>query len=136
MTPYLDEDAIASKWYGKDQWLLTFYPNGPNGHGKLIFTIVLQDGTYETVEYHIPSEDYLGKWVHVAASYDIIDESPLQVYGLLRLYWSTSLVATRRVDSPWLALRASNRPIHVGDAGIGTVWSRFQGDIDELKIWQ
>ena len=63
----LGEDAVLSKWYGEDQWLLTFYADG---YGRLIFTVRLSNGAYVTADYPIPSPNYLGKWGQVAASYE------------------------------------------------------------------
>lgn len=115
------EDAIAGQWYGnQDQWLLTIYPEG---YGKLIFTIRLNDGTYETVDYMIPDSSYLRTWVHVAASYSISE-------GLL-LYWDRKEVAFKPVLFKDIA--QTSRPIHIGDAG--NEWSRFHGRIDDVKIW-
>jgi murein DD-endopeptidase MepM/ murein hydrolase activator NlpD len=128
-----DEDAILSKWYADDQWLLTFYPSA---HGQLIFTVRLADGRYVTVSHLPPDPSYLGQWVRVAASYEIVDELPYERYGMLRLYWGDALVAEQRVDGAVLTLRPTNKPIHVGDAGIGTPWSRFDGDIDDVQIWR
>ena len=125
----VDEDAILSKWYVDDQWLLTFYPGG---NGQLIFTVRLADGRYVTVSHLPPDPSYLGRWVRVAASYEIVAEE----YGMLRLYWGDALVAEQRVDGAVLTLRETSKPIHVGDAGIGTPWSRFDGDIDDIQIWE
>jgi hypothetical protein len=119
------EDAIVSKWFGVDQWLLTFYPGG---NGKLIFTVKLAT-EYEGVEYLIPDSHYLGEWTHVAALYQS---------GFLRLYFDGILVAKHQVpyvDPEELRLGPSARRIHVGDAGPGVVWSRFDGQIDDLKVW-
>lgn len=129
------EDAILSKWYGEDQWLLTLYPDG---HGLLIFTVRLVDGAYASLEYPIPDDGYLGKWVHVGARFEVIRDPriPSEGHGLLRLYWQGRLVGERTVDAERLHLRASTSPIHVGDAGVGTPWSRFHGRIDEVRIWR
>jgi len=118
----VDEDAVASKWYGaQDQWLLTFYPVG---NGLLLFSVRLQDGSYASVEYQIPDPGYLRTWVRVGASY---------VPGQgLRLFWNGRLVV-QRAALP-VAFASGSQPVHVGDAGPGTAWSRFRGRIDELRI--
>ena len=126
------EDAILSKWYGGDQWLLTFYPGGA---GRLIFTVRLGTGAYVSAEYLLPDENYLERWAQVDARYDIVvNESSSGPHGLLRLYWGGVLVASRRVEDQPLGLWPSRSRIHVGDAGPGTSWSRFQGAIDEVRI--
>jgi len=124
------EDAIVSKWFGGDQWLLTFYPDGS---GKLIFTVSLADGHYANVDYLLPDASYLGRWAHVAARY-----SPEA--GLM-LFWNRQLVAQSlasdlEAEGHSLEDRAITRgdqPIHVGDAN--NVWSRFRGRIDDVKVW-
>ena len=118
----VDEDAVASKWYGaEDQWLLTFYPVG---NGLLIFSVRLQNGSYAAVEYPIPNRSYLQTWVHVGARY---------VPGQgLRLFWNGRLAAQRPV--PPIAVVSGSQPVHIGDAGPGTIWSRFRGRIDEVRI--
>jgi len=119
-----DEDAVVGKWYLPDQWLLTVYPDG---NGLLIFTVRLQDGTYESLKYPIPDDGYLGRWVRVGAR----AEAP----GWLRLYWERRLVAQKLVGTRLIPLAPGDSPIHVGDAGIGTWWSRFHGSIDNVRIW-
>jgi murein DD-endopeptidase MepM/ murein hydrolase activator NlpD len=117
------EDAIAGQWYsGADQWLLTFYPDG---NGKLIFTVRLADGSYETVDHLIPDCPYLGTWTRIAARYDPRDDG-------LRLYWNGRQVAKRVVRGR--GLFASERSIEIGHAG--PEWSRFLGRIDNLRIWR
>ena len=116
-----DEDAIVGKWFGEDQWLLTLYPDG---NGRAIFSVRLQDGSYQSVEYLIPDTDYLGTWAHVAATYEP---------GRIRLYWQGRLVADRIFVG--MMARGGNL-LHVGDAGAGTSWSRFRGRIDEVRIWR
>jgi hypothetical protein len=118
------EDAIVGKWFGEDQWLLTVYPDG---NGLLIFSVRLADGTYASVEHPIPDDGYLGRWVRVGAR--------AEPTGWLRLYWEGKLVAQKRLPASLLHLAPSDSPIHVGDAGVGTSWSRFRGQIDELRIW-
>ena len=113
------EDGIAGRWYGDDQWLLTFYPEGA---GKLVFTVRLEDGSYQSVSYRLPDRKYLRTWVHVAAGYDI--------QRGLRLYWNGARVAAARSRGKRLA--PTSKPIHVGDSG--NTWSRFHGRIDEVKI--
>jgi murein DD-endopeptidase MepM/ murein hydrolase activator NlpD len=126
-----DEDAVLSKWYNEqDEWLLTFYPDV---WGKLIFVVRLSDGSYTEVDYLLPDAEYLGPWAHVAARYDPWDG--------IRLYWDGELVAQKIVSDleaeghgvgDRLVLRGSNF-IHVGDAG--NEWSRFKGQIDNVRIW-
>ena len=124
------EDAIVTKWYGTDQWLLTVYPDRK---GKLIFTVRLRDETYATVDYMIPDSRYRRNWVHVAASYSPWDG--------LRLYWDEELVAQKiaaDLEAEGHRLRdrfiiSGNNYIHVGDAN--NEWSRFLGRIDNVKIW-
>jgi murein DD-endopeptidase MepM/ murein hydrolase activator NlpD len=116
-----DEDAIVSKWFGQDQWLLTLYPDG---NGMAIFSVRLEDGSYESIEYLIPDADYLGQWVHVAARYE---------RGRMRLYWQGKLVGERFFSG---RMARGLSLVHVGDAGGGTFWSRFQGLIDEVRIWR
>ena len=115
------EDCVLSKWYGNDQFLLTFYPEG---HGKLIFSIRFADLTTGNLTYSVPDSVYLGEWVHVAATYN--------GSGRLRLFWNGKLVAEDTFASTGMA--AGSNPIHVGDAG--NSWSRFDGAIDEVKVWQ
>jgi hypothetical protein len=117
-----NEDAIASKWHGgQDQWLLTFYPDGS---GLLVFTVRLQNGTYATLEYPIPTTSYLGSWVQVGARFDRNDG--------LRLYWNGQQVGYEQTEGQGMA--SGRNPIHVGDAGPGAPWSRFGGQIDEVRI--
>ena len=127
------EDAILSKWYAEDQWLLTFYPLE---HGRLIFSVRLEDGTYASIEYSLPDDEYLRQWFDVAAVYEMIEEGPNDTFGRLRLFWAGRLVGEKRVDGPLLSLWPSLAPIHVGDAGPGTSWSRFDGGIDDVRIWR
>jgi hypothetical protein len=118
----VDEDAVASKWYGaQDEWLLTFYPDG---NGLLLFSVRGQDGSYASAEYPIPSPAYLRTWVRVGASY-----GPGQG---LRLFWNGRLVA--QAAAPPVPMASGSQPVHIGDAGPGTDWSRFHGRIDELRI--
>jgi hypothetical protein len=118
----LDEDAVASKWYAdEDQWLLTFYPVG---NGLLVFSVRLQNGNYASLEYPIPNSSYLRTWVLLRANY---------VPGQgLRLFWNGRLVAQRAALA--VAIVSGSQPVHVGDAGPGTVWSRVRGRIDEVRI--
>ena len=124
------EDAIVSKWFGGDQWLLTLYQDG---NGKLIFTVRLADGHYATVDHLLPNRSYLQKWARVAARY-----SPDE--GLM-LFWNGQLVAQMlasdleaeghsREDR---AIAWGEQSIHVGDAN--NTWSRFEGRMDEVTIW-
>jgi hypothetical protein len=114
------EDAIVSKWYGGDQFLLTFYPNG---NGRLQFFVRGAAGTSGSVIYDVPNTVYLGEWVHVAATYDGA--------GSFRLYWNGALVASSFVTISGMA--GGSIPIRIGDAN--NTWSRFDGGIDEVKIW-
>ena len=117
-----NEDAIASKWHGgQDQWLLTFYADG---NGLLVFTVRLQNGTYATLEYPIPTTSYLGSWVQVGARFDRNDG--------LRLYWNGQQVAYQPAVGQ--GMTSGRNPIHIGDAGPGAPWSRFGGQIDEIRI--
>ena len=116
-----DEDAVLGKWYGEDQWLLTVYPGGS---GKAIFSVRLEDGSYQTAEYPIPEPGYLGTWVHIAATYEP---------GRIGLYWRGRLVAERRFGG---RMARGGSPIHIGDAGSGTWWSRFRGRIDKVRVWR
>jgi len=124
----LDEDAIVSKWYGPDQWLLNFVALG---NGKLDFTVRTRDGEYHRVEYWIPDTDYLQRWVHVAASYEALG-------GRLRLYFNRRLVAEETVEgnSPEAYLLYQTAvPVHVGTAGPTAWWSRFKGLIENVRVW-
>jgi hypothetical protein len=114
-----DEDGVAGRWYGEDQWLLTFYPEGP---GKLVFAVRLEDGTYQSVSYSPPDTAYLRKWVHVAATYD--------VRRGLELYWNGARVAGAKSRGQRLA--PTSNPIRVGSSG--NDWSHFRGRIDQVKI--
>ena len=129
----VNEDAIVSKWFNQDQWLLTFYWSG---HGNLRFSVRLSDGSYVDLDYSLPDDDYLGNWFDVAASYETEDLGPLGSLGRLRLYWGGWLVATKEVVGPDVSLWSSDNPIHVGDAGPGVSWSRFDGAIDDVRIWR
>jgi murein DD-endopeptidase MepM/ murein hydrolase activator NlpD len=117
----VDEDAIVSKWYAEDQWLLTLYPGG---NGSVVFSVRLEDGSYQELVYPIPDTDYLGQWVHVAGRYE---------EGRVRLYWQGRLVAERFFTG---RMARGLGAVHVGDAGAGTSWSRFRGLIDEVRIWR
>ncbi len=128
-----DEDAILSKWYLEDQWLLTIYASG---HGSVIFSVRLEDGTYRSVGYDLPDDEYIGEWSEVAAAYEVVQEEPSGKFGRLQLFWRGRLVAEERVDGSLLSLWPSSGPIHVGDAGPGTSWSRFHGAIDGVRIWR
>jgi hypothetical protein len=124
----VDEDAIVSKWYGPDQWLLNFFPEG---NGKLVFTVRTRNGSYHRVEYLVPELDYLEHWVHVAASYEVVG-------GRLRLYFDHRLVAEARIEGTTpdeFLLYQTLVPIHVGTAGRTASWSRFNGRIDNVRIW-
>lgn len=115
-----NEDAIVSKWYGGDQFLLTF---SPIGNGRLDFNVRSAAGIYGTISYNTPNTIYLGEWVHVAGTYDGA--------GNFRLYWNGSLVASSLISISGMA--TGSVPIRVGDAN--NAWSRFDGAIDEVKIW-
>jgi|GEM_PF-6298807 len=119
-TANTNEDAVVSKWYGNDQFLLTFYSQG---NGLLVFSVKLPSGDYATVEYAIPNTSYLQDWVRVAATYD--------GRGRLGLYWNGQKVAQKVVAGRGMA--AGGIPIHIGDAN--NTWSRFNGKIDEVRIW-
>ncbi|MEM1207251.1 MAG: LamG domain-containing protein, partial [Acidobacteriota bacterium] len=114
------EDGVVSKWYGGDQFLLTFYPTG---HGRLQFGI--RDGAnhYGSLYYDFPDSVYLGEWIHVAATYN--------GSGRLRLYVDGTLVASANRTVSGMAY--GGRPIQAGDSG--NSWSRFDGAIDEVKVW-
>ena len=114
------EDSIVSKWYGADQFLLTMYPIG---NGQLMFSVRGAGGLHTSVIYNVPNTTYLGEWVHVAGTYDGA--------GTLRLYWNGIQVASTTAAISGMA--AGSLPIHVGDSG--NTWSRFDGGIDEVKIW-
>ena len=114
------EDSIVSKWYYGDQFLLTFYPTG---NGQLFFSVRSPAGTYGNIAYNIPDNTYLGEWVHVAGTYDGA--------GNFRLYWNGTQVASSLVSVSGMA--SGSVPIRVGDAN--NPWSRFDGAIDEVKIW-
>lgn len=116
----VNEDAIASKWYGGDQFLLTFYPEG---NGRLVFSVQHSNGTYSSVEYAIPNTSYLNDWVRVAATYN--------GNGRLQLYWNGKKVVEKLVSGSGMA--SGGMPLHIGDAN--NAWSRFNGKIDEVKIW-
>lgn len=118
-----NEDAVISKWYGADQFLLTFYPEG---NGRLIFTVRFSDGTYGSVEYVIPDTNYLGQWVRVSATY-----ARHKIGSKLQLFWN-GLRVDRRFF-PWKVMASSGIPTHIGDAN--NEWSRFNGMIDEVRIW-
>lgn len=115
-----NEDAVISKWYGSDQFLLTFYNEG---NGRLSFQVRFSDGTLGTVEYAIPSSSYLQKWTRVSATYNGA--------GQLQLYWNGQKVAER--SFPKSGMASGNVPIRIGDAN--NTWSRFNGRIDEVRIW-
>jgi hypothetical protein len=115
-----NEDAIASKWYGTDQFLLTF---SGESKGRLIFSVRHSNGTRSSVEYAIPNTSYLQDWVRVAATYN--------GSGRLRLYWNGKKVAEKLVSGRGMA--SGSNKIRIGDAGNN--WSRFNGKIDEVKIW-
>ncbi len=116
----VNEDGVISKWYGGDQFLLSFYSEG---NGRLSFSVRFSDGTYGTVDYAIPYSNYLNQWVRVSATYN--------GYGQLKLYWNGQKVAEK--SFPKSGLASGNIPIRVGDAG--NEWSRFNGRIDEVRIW-
>ena len=113
------EDGIAGRWYGEDQWLLTLYPEGS---GRLVFSVRLEDGRYHSVSYSPPDESYLRSWVHVAARYDAASG--------LSLHWNGSRVASLALRGKLLA--PATKPIHIGDSG--NDWSRFHGRIDDVRI--
>jgi hypothetical protein len=89
-----DEDAILSKWYGGDEWLLSFWPEG---NGRLGFTVRLEanegDDPCERIEYLIPNDACLGQWVHVAAAYSTLNTR-------LRLCWHGRFVAEKEIIRP------------------------------------
>jgi hypothetical protein len=116
----VNEDAVISKWYGSDQFLLTF---NREGNGLLRFQIRFPDGTYGNVDYMIPDSYYLNQWVRVTATYN--------GYGQLKLYWKGKQVAEKYYQKYGIA--SGYRPINIGDAG--NDWSRFNGRIDEVRIW-
>lgn len=114
------EDGIVSKWYGADQFMLAMYPTG---NGRLVFAVRGSGGLVGSIAYNVPDLTYLGEWVHVAGTYDGA--------GNFRLYWNGTQVASSLVSISGMA--AGSLPIHVGDSG--PTWSRFDGAIDEVKIW-
>lgn len=118
----MNEDAVISKWYGADQFLLTFYPEG---NGRLIFTVRFSDGTYGSVEYAIPDTSYIGQWVRVSATY-----SRCKIGSWLQLFWNGQIVDRRFFFLK--AMTSGGIPIHIGDAN--NEWSRFDGRIDEVRI--
>lgn len=115
-----NEDAVISKWYGGDQFLLTFYKEG---NGRLSFQIRFADGTLGSVEYALPSNSYLQKWTRVSATYNGA--------GRLQLYWNGQKVADKTFPKSGMA--SGNIPVRIGDAN--NTWSRFNGRIDEVRIW-
>jgi hypothetical protein len=120
------EDTLASKWYaGGDQWLLTFYPGGAHGAGRLLFAVNFQDGTGVLLEHSPVTSAYLNTWVEVSARYDPAAGA--------QLYWDGGLVDSEAVVGR--AVRSGSAPIQVGAAGPGTTWSRFDGVLDDVRIW-
>jgi hypothetical protein len=118
-----NEDAVISKWYAPDQFLLTFYSDG---NGRLVFSVGFSDGTYGSVEYAIPDTSYLEQWVRVSATY-----ARFRIGSRLQLFWNGQRVAGRFFLFKRMA--SGNIPIHIGDAN--NEWSRFNGSIDEVRIW-
>ena len=64
----------------------------------------------------------LGKWTHVAATYD---------GSRLRLYRNGELVASKVASGP---IRSSRGPLRIGGNSIGREW--FKGVIDEVRIYR
>jgi hypothetical protein len=118
--------GIVTKWYGGDQWLLAAHPNA-GAFGYVGFAVRLDDGTpdgvYHNVEYWFPDADYLGSWITLTAVFD-------PQVGL-QLFQDNVLVASNPVTGMPIADGYST--IQIGDAG--NDWSRFEGAIDEVKVW-
>ena len=123
---HTDEDAILSKWYGGDQFLLTIYPGGEWNLGTMIFTVRFADLSYGTVSFDIPPSPWLFGFDRVTATYSSDTEA-----AVLRLYWNGVLKAAKKFHSSGLA--KGSQPIRVGDAN--NDWSRFNGLIDEVRVW-
>jgi hypothetical protein len=118
--------GIVTKWY-PDQWLLDFNRVVAT-HGRLAFTVRLDDGTpageYHTIEYLFPSAAYLDAWIQVTAIYD-------PQVGM-QLFVDGSLVAfdPQVVDLPIID---AFQPIRIGDSG--NDWSNFEGVIDDVVVY-
>ena len=122
----VDGGGIVAKWYAPDQWTLAVHPDA-GAFGRAFFTVYLDDdtadGVYYTVEYLFPDASWLGNWITLTGVYDPAAGLELFVDGVL-------------VDSdPVSGMEIVTGPItiHVGDGG--PEWSRFEGQIDDVRIW-
>jgi hypothetical protein len=118
--------AIASKWYGfQDQWILGSYDE------RIVhFRVVLKDGTSPELTYVVP--DYVGSWLHLGGVYEVRSKNGP---ASMKLLVDGEIVQEALINGEDVRIADGDMPIHIGDAGPGTYWARFDGIIDEVRIW-
>lgn len=121
-----DGGGIVTKWYGGDQWLLAVHPN-VGAFGKVVFTVRLDDGStdgvYHQLDYHFTNPSYIGSWIKLTAVFN-------SSIGL-QIFENDVLAAIKPVTG--MPMVDGYSTIRIGDAG--NDWSRFEGAIDDVKIW-
>jgi hypothetical protein len=114
------EDAIITKWYTPDNFLLKFQDN------SLVFSIHFDTAGDQTITHFFADTNYVGQWSHVKASYQRTGPT-----SVMKLWWNGNLVGTLNV--PDHVISASSMPVVVGNTN--NEWSFFEGTIDNVKIW-
>ena len=106
--------TIVNKWYSPDSYLLRI----ADGHFQ--FCLAFPGGPWgQTESVSFPAE--AATWTHVAGVYD---------GHTIRLYLNGQLVASK--DAAHGNIQDSARPLVIGNH---PVWSAFQGQIDEIRLY-
>jgi hypothetical protein len=122
----VDGGGIVAKWYAPDEWTLAVHPE-ESAYGRAFFAVHLDDDTEDgvryTIEYLFPDASWIGNWFTLTGVYD-------PAVGL-QLFVDDVLVDSDSVSG--MEIVTGSIPIHVGDGG--PEWSRFEGQIDDVRIW-
>jgi len=116
----VSEDAIITKWYTPDSFLLKFEDN------SLVFAINFATLGSQNLVHYFADTNYVGQWSNVKASYQRTGPG-----SVMKLWWNGDLVQTMVVTDNVIV--ASSMPVVVGNTN--NPWSYFQGTIDNVKIW-